>query len=166
MLVVITLLVGCVQVEGPPERRTRELPTQVEPGTPIQTVVLSAAPFVEDQDSNGFPDTINASVFLFPDQRASPLPVHAEGSIQFSLTHDTNTERVLAEWTFSHTELISRAARVDVGAVYVFQLNLNMVSTDRIPRQGASLTARFEGPGNQQPVSSSPITVVVGAGQR
>lgn len=165
-LVALVGLQGCVQVAGPPERRVRDLPTSVEPGTPISTVLLSAAPFVEDQDNNSYPDTISASVFLFPDPRASPLPVHADGTITFTLARSSSDNEPIARWAFSSSELIPHAARVDVGAVYVFQLNMNTVASDRVPRQGASLSAQFEPTGDGSPVTSSPITVIVGAGTR
>lgn len=155
-------LAACVQVEGPPDRSPRNLQAQVSPDAQVANILLSVERFLGDTNRNGYPDTINASVFLFPTQDQPPVPIHAEGSLVFELSTATTPPRRIARWTLNPAELNAARARVSVGPVYVIELDINAVTSDRIPRQNATLTASFIASQAAPEVTSSPITIFIG----
>ncbi len=139
---------GCVSdgPQPPPRPTPREIvqPADVQP----ERIVLSAEPFPVDTDENGFYDTFGATVFLFGDETRYPLPVHAPGRLELTLTDPSGTD--IAVWALSQDQVNRARAKSPTGLLgYALSLNINDVGSDRLPATRANLTCRFipdEGP--------------------
>ncbi len=142
MLVAAALLPlsGCVTEGGPPPRqKPRVIP---EPsGLRADKIVLSATAFPEDVDDNGFADTFRVSVFLFPPENQHPLPIHAKGRFEFLLADQEGRE--IAYWDLGGDRV--ERAKVDLltGPGYMFLLDINEVSSDRVGVTRGSLRCAF-----------------------
>lgn len=129
-------LVGCAasgQSRKPIQSRRQLEPIQVQ-----LTVGLPS-----DSDGNGYPDTVQALAYLFPepgDSSESRLPVYADGTFEFVMQNAAG--EVVARWVFP-PEQVARAARhLQAGVGYSMYLRL-APGQDVMPPMGLDIRCRF-----------------------
>lgn len=144
---------GCQGTPPAAEERIGSPPQDLQ----LQRVLLSGD-IPLDADSNGYPDTLRAFAYLFGDQNVYPLPVHAPGRFDFTLSAPSGES--IARWSIDEQTASAARRRNEVGGVYVFVLDLRTASTDRLPFDVYMLEAAFEGLG--QRVVSSPLRMQLG----
>jgi len=142
-------LPGCV-TDGPqpPERRQpRQIATPA--GLKVHTVVLAADQYPVDTDNNGFVDTFNVNVFLFPRSDQFPLPIHVDGTMTFELLD--GDERPIVEWFFTEEQVRQMRTRPLPGPSHQFQLSLLEKGSDRFRPTRTQLRVTFN------PVDGDPV---------
>lgn len=137
--VCVVLLAGCATVpdDGPAPSKPRPAMESSE-HEPRQLWLAVASP--TDSNANGYADTFQVIVYLFPDREVSAIPIWAEGSFEFELT--TPDGEPIDRWYFG-VEATERARqRLAPGPGFSFFLRLAEESDVRDP-VAASLTAAF-----------------------
>ena len=147
------LLAGGCSLDGPTSsnkrssnatpRMPKPAPREVEPvegAQPVQILLVRGTP--TDSDADGYPDTIPALVYLFPDPTVSAMSVWAEGEFEFRLL-DGN-QRPVANWVFPRDKTASARRKLQPGPAYSFFLRLGGRTTACRPRR--SSCRRFFGP--------------------
>ncbi len=107
------------------------------------TLLLNATPFPIDADGNGYADTFTVSIFLFAPANQHPIPIHADGVFEFTLTG--RDKEILAEWTYEGERVERAKVRPLTGPGYNFDLDINEVASDRINMQNGSLRCTWIG---------------------
>ncbi len=127
------LVVGCAS-----DGQTRKPQKPVGDITPVQVQLNVGMPF--DADGNGYPDTMQALVYLFPDSRVSPFPVRSSGTFNFVMHDDTG--KLMAQWVFP-PEIVEKAQRnLPAGPGYSMYLRL-APGEDEIQPHSADIRVRF-----------------------
>ena len=113
-----------------------------------------------DTDANGYPDLIQAEVYLFSEPH--PAPMYDDGAFVFNLYKSgqstLNNNQPLATWRFGGEELAqARTFSRLFGRAYTFNLSLLESGGDRLPLQGANLTCSFEPAGGSPTVQSTGV---------
>jgi len=153
-------LPACVS-DGPqppprPQPRTIDIPE----GLTVHTVVLAADQYPVDSDNNGFVDTFNVNVFLFPRSDRFPLPIHVDGRMLFELLDQE--ENVVVFWEFPRDEVRQARTRPLPGPSHQFQLSLLRVGTDRYRATRTQLRATFIPTEGEPVVANGRPTVNIG----
>jgi len=115
LVAVVTGLPACSgQQKGRKSNATRE---QLKP---VQVQLTVGLPF--DSDGNGYPDTMQAVVYLFPDSRFSDQPVRDEGTFDFVMNDPTGA--LAARWVFPPEIVAQAERRMPAGPAYSMYLRL------------------------------------------
>ncbi|RMH12137.1 MAG: hypothetical protein D6695_07500 [Planctomycetota bacterium] len=110
------LLAGCSTSS---ERRVRN-PQPREDLEPVQIQLTVGLPY--DSDGNGYPDTVQSLVYVFPDSRESALPIRVKGTFEFAMQNAAGD--VVAHWVFP-PDVTDQAARfLPAGIGYSMYLRL------------------------------------------
>lgn len=108
---------GCAS-SGDARRKPQQPRTDLEP---IQIQLTVGLP--SDSDGNGYPDTIQALAYLFPDSKQSVLPVRGNGTFEFVMQDAAGD--VIAHWAFP-PDVVDQAARnLPAGVGYSMYLRLS-----------------------------------------
>jgi hypothetical protein len=135
-------------------RRHREASTKLPA---VQAQLNIGMPF--DADGNGYPDTMQALVYLFPDSRFSSIPVRAVGTFDF-LMHSESGE-LMAQWVFP-PEIVEQAARnLPAGPGYSMYLRL-APGKDVMSPNAADIRVRFLNEAGEEIRSTGRATVRLG----
>lgn len=138
--VAVMLLAGCNMTNTTASGRALARPSEQVGLRPVQIFTTLGNP--TDSDGNGFPDTIPAVLYLFPDDRESHLPVWADGSFSFELRLASG--ELIGRWIFP-SEIVEQSRRkLAPGPGFSFFLRL-APGDDAIPRTIASLRCWFSG---------------------
>lgn len=140
-----------------PAPQVREV-RPVEGAEPVQ-VFLSRGT-VTDSDGDGYPDTIPAIVYLFPQPEVSDLPVWASGEFEFRLLDGTH--QLVARWVFPDDVTQSSRKRLPPGPAYSFFLRLGG-DDDRMEPQTLELSAVFRSASGRVVSSNGAAAVQLGA---
>lgn len=160
--------VGC-SLDGPVGERSRsavparvrEAPREVAPlegVDPVQILLVRGTP--TDSDSDGYPDTIPALVYLFPDSEASALPVWAEGEFEFRLID--SDQRPVANWVFPPDMAEQSKRTLQPGPAYSFFLRLGG-EDDKMEPVTLELSAVFRSSTGRRVTSQGSAAVRLGA---
>lgn len=160
LLVVLTALVACVSDGPQPPPRQQPRSIDIPAGLSVHTVVLAADQYPVDSDNNGFVDTFNVNVFLFPRSDQFPLPIHVDGRMLFELL-DQN-EKVVVFWEFEQDQVRQARTRPLPGPSHQFQLSLLRVGTDRYRATRTQLRATFIPVDGEPVVANGRPTVNIG----
>ena len=165
------LLAGGCSLDGPTSsskrssnatpRMPKPAPREVEPvegAQPVQILLVRGTP--TDSDADGYPDTIPALVYLFPDPTVSAMSVWAEGEFEFRLL-DGN-QRPVANWVFPRDKTASARRKLQPGPAYSFFLRLGG-EDDRMPAQTLELSAVFRSDSGRRVSSQGSAAVRMGA---
>ena len=135
----VLALCGCATVpDEPPARAARAPAMSGATHEPRQLWLAVASP--TDANANGYADTFQVIVYLFPDREVSAIPVWAVGSFEFELT-DPEGEPI-DRWYFGVQASERARQRLAPGPGYSFFLRLAGDSDVREPVV-ASLTGTF-----------------------
>ncbi len=154
-------LSGCV-ADGPqppprPEPREVQIPTGLE----VHRLVIAADQYPVDIDSNGFVDTFNVYVFLFPRPDQFDLPIFADGSMTFELLDER--EQPVVEWKFTEQQVRQARTRPLPGPSHQFQLSLiEGAGTDRFRASRTQLRVTFTPLDGEPVVANGRPTVAIG----
>lgn len=157
-------LAGCAQTPagGPPgsvpaaeERRQAE---RIDPREPVQLTMNVGQPLL-DSDGNGFPDSMEVWVYLFPSERYSRLPVWSAGSFEFRLRAADGS--LLGAWDIPAESAAAFRQQFAPGPGYVFGLAL-AEGEDAMPRVTANLFLTFVTPSGRRVSSRGPATLTLG----
>lgn len=118
MLTCFLLLAGCAADGQGRKPNPRDPAPDSEP--PVQMQITLGLP--SDSDGNGYPDTMQAVVYLFPDSRVSVLPVRTEGSFEFVM--QTTAGDVAAQWVFDPQRVREATRMLPAGPGYSMFLRL------------------------------------------
>ena len=117
VVVLGALVGGCASGQAKP----RPKPDMFGPQhPPVQMQLNIGMPF--DTDGNGFPDTVQAVAYMFPDSNLSKLPVRVEGSFEFVM-FKTNGE-LMANWVFPPEQVKATGRLLPAGPGYPMFLRL------------------------------------------
>lgn len=115
LAVIMSSVCGC---SGPQKGRK---PTATrEQLTPVQVQLTVGLPY--DSDGNGYPDTMQAVVYLFPDSRFSDQPVRDSGTFDFVMNDPTGA--LAARWVFPPEIVTQAERRMPAGPAYSMYLRL------------------------------------------
>jgi len=121
-ILVSVLLAGCVTQGAPPAARTA-----AHPAATGQPAGFASSPLVGNQvldsDGNGYPDTFDATVYLFADNYVYTIVV--PGTLSFTLADRTG--KPISHWTFEKDKTARLAAQLPPGPGYALRLSLNDV---------------------------------------
>ncbi|MCA9280720.1 MAG: hypothetical protein KDA30_01620 [Phycisphaerales bacterium] len=156
------LMSGCVYDDDRPPPKPAPKPIKMdEPaGLTVEHIVLSTDQFAVDSDGNGFADSFRVYVYLFPDEKVYPKPIHQSGSMLFSLTDRDG--KTLAEWVLGPEELEHSIDGTLPLKGYSTKLNLLDAGSDRLGITQADLTCRFIPEGGQAVRARGLTTVSIG----
>ena len=107
----------------------------------VDRIVLSADPFSEDRDGNGFYDTIKCVIYLFPPPEQHHMPFHDRGTAWLELRDDEGYS--VAKWTIRPDAFDSLRGMYNGLPGYFVALNISEVADDRILRRKGELWCRF-----------------------
>ncbi len=125
--------------------------------TPVQIQLNVGMPF--DADGNGYADTIQALVYLFPDSRVSPFPVRNSGTFNFIMQDGSGN--LVAQWVFP-PEIVEQAQRnLPAGPGYSMYLRL-APGEDAIPPLSADIHVWFLTESGQEIRSTGRASVRLG----
>ncbi|MEZ6317880.1 MAG: hypothetical protein R3B49_03860 [Phycisphaerales bacterium] len=130
----------------------------VEGAEPVQ-IFLSRGT-VTDSDADGYPDTIPAIVYLFPNPEVSDLPVWADGEFEFRLLDATH--QLVARWVFPNDVTATSRKQLPPGPAYSFFLRLGG-EDDRMEPQTLELSAVFRSVSGRMVTSNGSAAVQLGA---
>ncbi|MFO0833981.1 MAG: hypothetical protein U0638_03350 [Phycisphaerales bacterium] len=116
----------------------KPLPQQPAEVVPSRMTISAALP--QDTDLNGYPDTIDLTIFVFDDRY--PIPLDVPGTFTFKL-NGAKEGKLLREWEIPPDKVAAARRRMPAGPGYVFSLSLLENGGDRIEAQHADLTAEF-----------------------
>lgn len=116
----------------------KSLPQQPAEVVPSRMTISAALP--QDTDLNGYPDTIDLTIFVF-DERY-PIPLDVPGSFTFKLS-GAKEAKLLREWVIPPEKVVAAKRRMPAGPGYVFSLSLLENGGDHIEAQHADLTAEY-----------------------
>lgn len=116
----------------------KPLPPQPAEVVPSRMTISAALP--QDTDLNGYPDTIDLTIFVFDDRY--PIPLDVPGSFTFKLS-GSKEGKLLREWEIPPDKAAAARRRMPAGPGYVFSLSLLENGGDHIEAQHADLTAEF-----------------------
>ncbi len=106
--------------------------------TPVQVQLTIGLPF--DSDGNGYPDTMQAIAYLFPDSRVTAIPVRASGTFEFVMHNPQN--ELIARWVFP-PDVVARAERnLPAGPGYSMALRLTPMQ-DAMPPTAGDIRCQF-----------------------
>lgn len=125
---------GCVT-----ESKTRKPPPQ--PASIEPSSMLPAVQQPRDTDSNGYPDRLVISVFLFNQREYPQSSLACEGSWRFWL--ESTKRKAIAEWRVSDAEAKASLVKMGPGPCHVFSLNLLDHGTDVMDPITANLGIEF-----------------------
>lgn len=130
----IALAAGCQTSGGP-----KALPPQ--PSEVVASRLSASAALPQDTDLNGYPDTIDLTVFVFDDRY--PIPIDLPGSFVFKLSASKDA-KLIREWKIPPDKVAAARRRMPAGPGYVFSLSLIENGGDQIEAQHVDLTAEFQ----------------------
>ena len=114
-----------------------------------------------DVDSNGFVDTFNVYVFLFPRPDQFDLPTFVDGTMTFELLDER--ERPLVEWLFTVQQVRQARTRPLPGPSHQFQLSLlDAAGTDRYRATRTQMRVTFIPVDGTPVVANGRPTVTIG----
>lgn len=129
----IVFAAGCRTSDGP-----KALPPQ--PTEVVASRLSASAALPQDTDLNGYPDTIDLTVFVFDDRY--PIPIDLPGSFVFKLSASKDA-KLIREWDIPPDRVAAARRRMPAGPGYVFSLSLIENGGDQIEAQHVDLTAEF-----------------------
>ena len=133
------MCMGCASGTGVDDRPMSARPAMTSAThEPRQLWLAVASP--TDANANGYADTFQVIIYLFPDREVSAIPVWADGSFEFELASPEG--EVIDRWTFSPEATERARQRLAPGPGFSFFLRL---AGDRDVREpvAASLSAAF-----------------------
>lgn len=148
----VAVCTGCVT-----ESRSRSIPPQ--PRAVAPTSMLPTVQQPRDTDSNGYPDRIVVSVFLFNAREYPQSSLVSPGSWRFWL--ETTHKKVLARWDIDQAHAEKTLIKVGPGPCYAFTLSLLDHGTDVMEPVTANLMIEF-GPTGGEPVKADPTALRLG----
>lgn len=129
------MLAGCA---GRTTNGDRQFPTQ--PAEVVASRMTISAALPSDTDLNGYPDTIDLTIFVFDDRY--PIPIDVPGSFVFKLSTSKDAT-LLRQWEFTPEQARAALRRLPPGPGYLFSLSLIENGDDHIESQYVDLTAEF-----------------------
>jgi hypothetical protein len=153
-------LAACVSDGPQPPDRPQPRQIATPSGLSVHTVVLAADQYPADSDNNGFVDTFNVNVFLFPRSDEFPLPIHVDGTMSFELLD--SDERPIVEWVFTEEQVRQVRTRPLPGPSHQFQLSLLEKGNDRYRPTRTQLRATFNPADGDPVVANGRPTVNIG----
>lgn len=156
-----SLLTGCV-ADGPqPPPRPEPREVRIPAGLEVHKLVIAADQYPVDIDSNGYVDTFNVYVFLFPRPDKFDLPIFVDGTMKFELLDED--ERPVVEWVFSQEQVRQARTRPLPGPSHQFQLSLiDAAGTDRFRAARTQLRVTFTPVDRDPVVANGRPTVTIG----
>jgi hypothetical protein len=164
ILACMLLAPGCVTQTrpSPPERDRPKVKRPARPGNVEPEQMMLSAGVMQDNDGNGFPDTIPVVIYLFGDSDRYALPIEEEGSFEFILTAPDGDR--LGRWVFPEDDSAEAVSDSPAGVCYRFALRM-APGRDRMKAQPASLRAIFTDARTGERVrSQGAATIRVGLG--
>lgn len=126
-------LAGCA---GDGQRRKPD--ASLQDLEPVQIQLTLGLP--SDSDGNGYPDTVHAMAYLFPDSRYSDQPVSDTGTFYFEM-HNASGQ-LAAQWVFP-PEIVEQAERrMPAGPAYSMYVRL-AEGADRMPPSAMDIRVQF-----------------------
>lgn len=150
---------GCTATRTTASGRPFDLPSEQIGIKPVQIFITLGSQ--TDSHGNGFPDTIPAILYLFPDERESRLPVWAEGSFHFELFLPNG--EMIGRWVFPPEMVAKSRRKLAPGPGYSFFLRLTP-GDDAIPATIVSLRSRFSGEDGVE-ITGGVMSLRIGRGQ-
>ncbi len=132
---------GCVTAQGDPAPARAAEPAPSSDAAPTQ-VLIAADSNLTDSNANGYPDTFQVVVYLFPASDVSAQPVWADGGFEFTLSGRDGG--LIERWWFSPEMAAEARVRTPVGRAQSFFLRFGG-DRDRMPQTVADLRCRFLG---------------------
>ncbi len=162
IVLLLGVVQGCASVPDTPGPARDTTPKPMVPGrnTPQQLWLAVASP--TDANSNGYADTFQVIVYLFPDREISAIPVWADGRFDFVL--QTPSGEAINRWVFGNEATRQSRQRLAPGPGHAFFLRLPEGLDVREPVV-ASLRASFT-PANDAPQLTGNGDVSVRLGSR
>ncbi len=115
------LCMGCASGSGVEDRPTHSRPVMKSAKhKPRQLWLAVASP--TDANANGYADTFQVIIYLFPDREVSAIPVWAEGSFEFVLS--TPEGEAIDRWSFTPEAAERARQRLAPGPGFSFFLRL------------------------------------------
>ncbi|MFI4898226.1 MAG: hypothetical protein ACIARR_10410 [Phycisphaerales bacterium JB059] len=115
------LCIGCASGSSVEDGPTHARPaTQSASHKPRQLWLAVASP--TDANANGYADTFQVIIYLFPDREVSAIPVWAEGSFEFDLR--TPEGETIDRWSFTPEAAQRARQRLAPGPGFSFFLRL------------------------------------------
>jgi hypothetical protein len=143
---------GCAGAQR--SQRPRQPAAHLEP---VQVQLTVGLPF--DSDGNGYPDTMQAIAYLFPDSRLSQLPVSDTGTFDFVMQDPSGV--VAARWVFP-PEIVAKAERnLPAGPGYSMYLRLSPGADER-PPEAMDIRVQFVSESGTKVRSNGRTTVRLG----
>lgn len=130
----VTMMLGCAgDTVG-----SKPVPTQ--PVDVVASRMSISAALPQDTDLNGYPDTIDMTIFVFDDRY--PIPIDVPGAFTFKLSGGKDG-RVIRQWGLPPEKVAAGRRRMPAGPGYVFSLSMVENGGDKIEAQHVDLTADF-----------------------
>lgn len=151
ILVCVSVLTGC---QGDGQKRRTQPQGDLKA---VQVQLNVGLPF--DSDGNGYADTVQAMVYMFPDSRVTNIPVGVKGTFEFVMHN--GIDRMMGRWIFP-PDIVARAERnMAAGPGYSFYLRLSP-GTDKMSPMSVDIRARFTSLDGQEIRSTGRTSVRLG----
>ncbi len=125
----------------PTPRQPPEAPAHVK----ADRMVFTIGSKPDDANNNGFPDAIQASVWLF--SSTHPIAIQQDGAFVFELFSQgtsNSSSKPIASWRVDPNSPQRQLASTFAGPSYHFNLSLIDAGGDRLPLERADMICRFE----------------------